>query len=105
MEVTIKKLTEKQFDKKFKLVKNHIDKNASFDGNMFETYGKEIEYVIKMAKKNRVVTIIECESDAPDNGEFQMCMVYASGYHIVNRIGYLILAKPYTGPEFEVIID
>ena len=105
MEATIKKFTEEQFDKKFKLVKNHLDNNASFNGNMFETYGKEIEYVIKMAKKNRVVTIIECESDAPDNGEFQMCMVYTSGYHIVNRIGYLILAKPYTGHEFEVTID
>jgi hypothetical protein len=104
MEATIKKFTEEQFDKKFKLVKNHIDKNASFDGKMFETYGKEIEYVIKMAKLNRVVTIIECDTEDPED-EDALCMVYASGYHIVNRIGYLILAKPYTGTDFEVKID
>lgn len=102
MEATIKKLTEEQFDKKFKLVKNKFDKNASFNGFMHETYGEEIGYVIKMAKLKRVVTIIECDTEDPED---TLCMVYASGYHIVNRIGYLILAKPYTGPEFEVIID
>jgi len=104
MEVTIKKLTEEQFDKKFKLVKNKFDDNASFNGFMYETYGEEIEYVIKMAKLNRVVTIIECDNEDPDD-EDGMCMVYASGYYLVNRIGYLILAKSYKGPEFEVTID
>lgn len=112
MENKLTLLTEEQFDKKFKLVKNHIDKNASFDGKMFETFGLELEYVLIMAKENRVVTIIEGE-DVPDesgemdeDGEVVMhsTIYYASGYHLVNRLGFLIVDKPIT-EDFEIKID
>jgi hypothetical protein len=99
------KLTEEQFDEQFTPVQNHIDDNASFDGCMFETYGEELEYVKQMAEQNRVVTIIEGDDEHKnDSGESVACMYYITGYHLVNRIGFLILDKPYT-EEFEVKLE
>lgn len=100
------RLTEEQFDEQFELIQNHIVGNAPFDGCMFETFGDEIEFVVEMAKVNRVITIIEsdCEDDINDSGEISACMYYASGYHMVNRIGYLITTEPIT-EEFEVKLE
>lgn len=78
-------LSENEFYKQYNLIKNHIDDNAPFDGRMFETYGKELDYIHEMVKnpetQHKVWTIIEGDGDA---------LFYSSGYHIVNRIGYLI---------------
>ena len=52
-------ITEEQFYEQFELIPNHIDNNASFSGDMFETYGEELEFVRELAKQKRVVTIIE----------------------------------------------
>ena len=35
-----KVMTIDDFEKKYKLVKNHLDENASHDGCMFETFGE-----------------------------------------------------------------
>jgi len=106
MEVAFRKLTEEQFDGYFTLVDNHIDTNASFDGKMFETYGKEMDFVLEMSKQNRVITIIEsdegCEED--EDGFITPNMYYVSGMHFVNRIGYLITEEPIEF-EFECLID
>jgi hypothetical protein len=93
------KLTEEQFDEQFTLVDNHIDTNASFTGQMFETYGEELEYVKEMAKEKRVITIIESDND--NDG---LDLFYASGMHLVNRLGYLITTEPITF-EFEVNLE
>lgn len=100
------KLTETEFDEKFTLIKNHIDDNASFDGNMFETYGEELEFVKQMAKQNRVITIIESDEDCEEDEEGFITpnMYYVSGMHHVNRIGYLITEHPFIF-EFECLID
>lgn len=100
------KLTEEQFDEQFELVDNHIDTNASFDGKMFETFGEEIDFVLEMAKQNRVITIVESDSEEEvnDSDEISACMYYVSGYHMVNRIGYLITSEPIT-EEFEVKLE
>jgi len=90
----MKTITEEQFYEQFELIPNHIDNNASFSGDMFETYGEELEFVRELAKQKRVVTIIE-----GDEG-----MYYTSGMHLVNRIGYLITKNPITF-EFEAKID
>ena len=104
--MNIIKYTEVQFDEKFELIDNHIDDNASFDGKMFETYGDEIKFVLEMAKQNRVITILESDSEAEtnDSGESSPSMYYSSGYHLVNRIGYLVTKEPIT-EEFEVRVE
>ena len=105
METTIKKITEEQFYDYFTLVENHIDNNASFSGNMFETYGSELQHVQEMAKQNRVITIIETDGDELDEeGDLIPNMYYVSGMHHINRIGYLITAEPIDF-EFECLID
>ncbi len=106
MEVEFKHLTEEQFDDCFTLIDNHIDTNASFDSKMFETYGDEFEFVLKMAKQNRVITIIESDGgdEIDDEGYVIPNMYYTSGLHHVNRIGYLITEEPIEF-EFECLID
>ena len=69
-----------------KCVKNHIDANASFDGLMFETYGKELDYVISKVDECKVASFVE-----GDGGEY-LC----SGYHVCNAIGYFITNDPIT---------
>lgn len=77
-----------------KIEDNHLDVNSSFDGKMFETFGPELEYVKSKIKENKVITIIE-----GDEG-----MYYVSGFHYVNRLGYLVNKKPLSF-EFEVKLD
>jgi hypothetical protein len=102
----IVKYTEDEFDKNFELVKNHIVTNASFDGCLFETFGPEIIFVLEMMQENRVITIIESDSEEEtnDSGETSPCMYYTSGFHLFNRIGYLITKEPIT-QEFEVKLE
>lgn len=70
------------FIEKFKPVKNHLNKNASWDGCMFETYGDELRYVTDMVKTNpgKVWTITDAEG----------YQVVSDGMRYVNRTGYLI---------------
>ena len=80
---------ENWFIETFKPQQNHLDDNASFNGWMYETYGEEIEYVFDLAKKsNRVWTIIEGDDDT---------LFYASGFHYVNRLGFIVTEKEYDG--------
>jgi hypothetical protein len=116
METQIKQLTEEQFDSMFTPQINHIERAladpdtddediCSFSGCLYETFGSEIEYVLEMAKLNRVVTIIEGEDTEPDeDNETHSTIFYASGFHLVNRMGFLVLDKPYTF-DFEVAIE
>lgn len=109
----IKKITEDEFLKKFNRQKNHFNSDVSFDGCMFETFGEELEYVFEMSKQRRVLTIIEGDNDSEisfisDNGteitEPLPNMFYLSGFHLINRIGYFVLDKPYKY-NFEVIVE
>jgi len=62
---------------------------------MYETYGEELDFVIKMVKENRVITIVESEF---------MNLCYLSGFHTVNRLGYLI-SENKINVNFEVKLD
>ena len=77
---TVAVLTEAQFDELFPLLTNHLDGNASFNGCMFETYGAELSF----AREQNPDCIWTLMTD--DDG--LLCL--ASGYHFVNRLGYLI---------------
>jgi hypothetical protein len=96
-------LTFEDWMQKYKPMVNHLDSNASFQdengvGIMFETYGKELEYVLSIAntEPNRVWTYMD-----GDIGTF-----IGDGYHLVNRIGYFITEVPNEENSFvEVSID
>jgi len=68
----------------YKPITNHIDKNAAFDGMMFETYGDEVEFVKSQSPEN-----IWMYGDGDDGGSFIW-----SGWGFVNRLGYFITEVP-----------
>ena len=89
MERTLIQLSEHDFDAQYTLVRNHLNPNASWSygdgpGCLFETYGDELEFVRKQDHCN-VWTLAD-----GDNGDLYL----ASGFHFVNRIGYLISTVP-----------
>lgn len=91
MTETFIRLTEDQFDEQFPLVTNHLNSNASWsfgdgdgEGCLFETYGEELEF-IRRQDPNRVWTFVD-----GDDGDLYVI----SGYHYVNRIGYLLSRDP-----------
>jgi hypothetical protein len=97
---TFKTLTEDEFYAQFNPAKNHIDDNAAFDGCMYETYGRDINYINAIAKdpktKDRLWTIIEAEGK----------MFYVSGFHYVNRFGYIITEESVPeNIEYDVELD
>lgn len=80
---TFKELTEQEFDE-IKFKKNHLREYSEHEGCMFETYGEELDYILSLDRK-LVCTIIE-----GDDGDLYV----TSGFHYVNRIGYLVLEEP-----------
>ena len=68
----------------YKPIKNHIDTNASFDGEMFETYGEEVEFV-KATDEDRIWMY----GDGDDGASYLW-----NGWGFVNRIGYFITEVP-----------
>jgi len=87
-------ITYADFEEKYKPIVNHlVDEDiASLDGCMFETYGAELEYVLSIAitEPLRVWTYV------PDYEPVELIQ----GYHLVNRIGYIITEIP-CEPELE----
>jgi hypothetical protein len=93
-------MAEDEFDAQYPLMPNHLNPNASRafgdgPGCLFETYGEELECV-QQQDPNTVWTFV----DGDDGDQYLV-----SGYHLVNRIGYLIstVAVP-EGLEIEVRI-
>ncbi len=89
----MKKIDYDQFLETYQPIINTLT-DAAFDGLMFETYGKEVDYVSKQNIKN-VWTIVEADGD-----------LYAlPGSHFVNRFGYFITGKEWESPNIEVQIS
>ena len=86
-----KEMSEEDWIKEFRTIKNHIDTRATFDGEMFETYGEELEFV-----KSYDPACVWTYGDGDDGGTYIW-----NGYRIVNRIGYFITEVPC--PENEEI--
>ena len=68
----------------YKPIKNHIDKDSSFNGEMFETYGDEVAFV-----KEQPEDRIWMYGDGDDGGTYLW-----NGWGFVNRIGYFITEVP-----------
>jgi hypothetical protein len=112
-------ITEDEFNEKYKPQQNHLDTNAGWGGELYETFGDELMYCFNLAQKeNRVWTIIECD-DEGDDWEYddddwvdnddeeevpKACMYIVSGFHLVNRIGFMVTEVPYT-EEIEIKLD
>jgi hypothetical protein len=84
-------ISEDEFDKQYPLITNHIDPNASWafgdgPGCLFATYGEELEFVRSQDPRS-IWTLVDGGDD--DN------QYVISGYHLVNRIGYLISTVPF----------
>ena len=91
----MKQITEKEFDANFSVKQNHLDDNAGWSGELYETFGEELKYVFELAKKeNRVWTVIE-----GDEGQY-----YVSGFHYVNRLGFIITEETFEG-DIEVELE
>lgn len=85
MTETFIELTEDEFDDRYPLVQNHLNANASWaygdgPGCLFETYGEEVAFVGQQDPRT-IWTLVDGE-----DGD----MYVISGFHFVNRIGYLL---------------
>jgi hypothetical protein len=93
-------LSEDEFDERCPLVPNHLNRDAGWvcgdgPGCLFETHGAELEFVRRQDPRT-VWTFV----DGDDGDQYVL-----SGYHLVNRIGYLISAVPVPeGTQVEVRI-
>ena len=86
---TFIELTEDDFDDRFPLIPNHLNPSASWSysdgyGCLFETYGEELAFV-KQQDIHCIWTLLD-----GDDGDLYLI----SGFHFVNRIGYLISREP-----------
>ena len=89
-------LTTDEFFRWYQPQQNPFDDNASYDGCMFETYGKEHDHIklVNDFAPDRIWTMLDCEGKT----------IVANGYHFVNRIGYIITELPAPeGMYFEVL--
>ncbi len=84
-------MTEDEFDERYPLVPNHLNPNATWSlsdsggGCLFETFGKELAFV-RQQEPRTIWTLIDGE-----DGDLYV----VSGYHFVNRVGYLISKVPF----------
>jgi hypothetical protein len=82
-------ISEDAFDDHYPLKVNHLNPNASWGlgeggGCLFETYGEELAFV-QQQHPSAVWTFV----DGDESDQYLL-----SGFHVVNRIGYLVSAVP-----------
>lgn len=82
-----------EWDEAYQPRSNHLRKGE--ETNLFETYGIELGYVLATADINpaHVWTLVD-----GDKGTYVV-----NGYHLVNRIAYLITKEPFYGDFLEVL--
>lgn len=81
-----------EWAKKFKPQTNHFAGNEDY--RMYETYGKEVEYVQSM-HPNFIWTLVQ--------GDF--CDLIVAGYHYVNRLGYYITENPWSNEDDTCLVS
>lgn len=114
----MKNITEEEFGVKYPCQINHIQRAKThvsvadedicgFGGQMYETFGEELAFVQEMEAKGRVLTIIESDEETVLNDDDEETSVWyiVSGFHYVNRIGYLITKEPIGDVFFEVKLE
>ena len=97
---TFIEITAQEFEDQYPVITNHLDDNASWalddqPGCMFETFGEELEFV-RAQDPRTIWTLMQGDDDVD---------YLHSGYHLVNRIGYLISTVPVPeGVDIQVIL-
>jgi len=90
-------ITYEKFVETYKPIKNHIIQDAPYNGCMFETFGKEIDYIVKLANKPEskqyVWTLLECADEE---------QYIVPGYFLINRLGYFITEIPWESENIQV---
>lgn len=84
------KLDEDDFAKQYSFIPNHFRENACWSygdgpGCLFETYGEELAFVQSQDPRT-IWTLLDVD-------DLTECV--QSGYHLVNRLGYLISTAPF----------
>ena len=81
------------WEAKYQPIKNHIASEKGEDDDKFETFGRELEYVLSIAntEPRRVWTLVD-----GDDGNLYI----VDGYHLVNRVNYFITKNPLEGDGF-----
>jgi hypothetical protein len=80
----------------YRPILNTLRRHAPFDGCMFETFGTERDRVAA-ADPACIFTIVEAEDES---------LWLLSGCHRVNRLGYFITERPWSGIEqLEIRLD
>lgn len=91
-------IDEDTFVTEYRPIPNPLDDAAGFDfgggGCLLETYGADREH-LRSADPAKVWTVID-----GDNG----AIVIESGYHLVNRIGFLVTQMPVPPGVFVTVI-
>lgn len=79
-------ITDDQFYDTYKPLANVVDPQASWGGDMYETFGAELEHVVKVHEETplNVWTISDCDG----------LLVISAGMSYVNRMGYMITEIP-----------
>ena len=93
-----------EWTEKYKPVINHISHDSGWanendEGTMFETYGDDLDYVIKTADSPYGANTVWTWVDG-DKGTYII-----NGYHLVNRIGYFITKVPFGNEDIEIPVD
>lgn len=68
-----------------------IENELGDEGFLFETYGVELEYVQKVPN-NTVWTLVEVDG----------VLYLIPGFHVVNRLNYLVTKEPWTDETIEI---
>jgi len=75
---------------------NPLDRRASFDGTMYETYGDQVE-LVQRTVPSQIWTLKTTE-----DGDTEYI---SAGWSTVNRIGYFITENSWVDRDIEVVID
>lgn len=83
----VRAMTEIEFKAQYPLLANHLSDNGeAFEGCLFETFGEELAFV----QRQNPLTIWTLVN-ADDSDRRFIC----SGFHFINRFGYLISTIPF----------
>jgi hypothetical protein len=88
-------MTEAEWVEKFKPIVNHIDKNAAWDGTLFECSERELDFISDQ-QKHKIWTYIDGDDD-----EYAFIV---EGWRVYGRLGYFITEKPWNR-EYRITIS